>query len=200
MGTPALNRVVRHLLIVCALALVALPASAFASPAQVHNDCGRDGRLDREYSNEDLRKARDNMPTDLLEYSECQDVIAAAIQGGSDRGSGEPSPGVGNTDPAGETAAREGDVDALSTIAEAGEAPKVDVGGTSLEPDSNGFFDVSGAANSVPLPLVLALVLLGLLALFSGIGALRERVPAIARVPLLSKIPTPRVPFLNRRR
>jgi hypothetical protein len=185
---------------VCALALVALPASAFASPAQVHNDCGRDGRLDREYSNEDLRKARDDMPTDLLEYSECQDVIAAAIQGGSDRGSGEPSPGVGNTDPAGETAARDEDVDALSTIAEAGEAPKVDVGGTSLEPDSNGFFDVSGAANSVPLPLVLALVLLGLLALFSGIGALRERVPAIARVPLLSKIPTPRVPFLNRRR
>ena len=193
-------RVVRHLLIVGALAAFALPATALASADQAQRDCARDGKLDGNYSDAELRKARDTLPADIKEYSDCEDVLAAAVQGGSDQGSGAGSPGVGGSDPAGETAARTEDAGALSNIAEADDAPKVDVGGTSLEPDSNGFFDVSGAANEVPLPLLLALVLLGLLALVSGLGALRERVPALARVPLLSKIPTPRVPFLNRRR
>ena len=38
---------------------------------------------------------------------------------------------------------------------------------------------------------------LSLFALASGLGALRERVPALASVRFLSKIPTPRVPFLK---
>jgi hypothetical protein len=73
------------------------------------------------------------------------------------------------------------------------------VGGTSLAPDSSGFFDLGGAANEVPLPLLLALLLVCALALASGLSALRERVPALARVPLLSKIPPLRVPFIGRR-
>ena len=40
---------------------------------------------------------------------------------------------------------------------------RVDVGGTSLAPDSSGFFNLAGAANDVPLPLLLALILLALL-------------------------------------
>ena len=76
----------------------------------------------------------------------------------------------------------------------------MDVGGASLEPDSSGFFNLAGAANEVPLPLLFALILLGLFALASGLAAMRERVPALARIPLLSKIPTPRVPFFQRRR
>jgi hypothetical protein len=76
----------------------------------------------------------------------------------------------------------------------------VDVGGTSLKPDSSGFFNLGGAANQVPLPLLLALILLSLFALASGLGALRERVPALAGMPFLSKIPAPRVPFTRRRR
>jgi hypothetical protein len=75
----------------------------------------------------------------------------------------------------------------------------VDVGGTSLRPDSSGFFNLGDAANEVPLPLLLALLLLGSLALASGVGSLRERVPALARIPLLSKIPALRVPFFGRR-
>jgi hypothetical protein len=76
----------------------------------------------------------------------------------------------------------------------------VDVGGTSLAPDSSGFFNLAGAANEVPLPLLLALILLALFAMASGAAALRERVPALARIPLLSKLPSPRVPFFQRRR
>jgi hypothetical protein len=189
------------MLIISALALVALPAPAFASADQAIRDCARDGKLDHKYSNSELRRARNDLPADLDEYSDCRDVIAAAIKGGSNRGLGAGSPGIGATDPAGEAAAQADDQSDLAAIASGkGPKPSVDVGGTSLEPDSSGFFNVGGAANEVPLPLLLALILLSLFALASGLGALRERVPALASVPLLSKIPTPRVPFLNRRR
>jgi hypothetical protein len=197
-----LKRAVRNLLTIGtlgALVLLALPASAAASADQVIRDCARDGKLDRKYSNAELRRAKDNLPADLDEYSDCRDVIASAIKGGSDRGGGTGSPGVGGTDPAGEAAARTEDAADLAALTQDGDAPAVDVGGTSLEPDSSGFFSLAGTANKVPLPLLLALTLLGLLALTSGLAALRERVPALARVPLLSKIPTPRVPFLRRR-
>ena len=50
------------------------------------------------------------------------------------------------------------------------------------------------------MSLGMALILLSLFALASGLGALRDRVPALSGVPFLSKIPAPRVPFLNRRR
>jgi hypothetical protein len=199
-GTPAvLNRVVRHLLIIGALALFALPAPAFASADQVIRDCARDGRLDHKYSNSELRRARNNLPADLDEYSDCRDVIANAIKGGSDLGGGAGSPGIGASDPAGEQAAQAADAADLAALANSDEAPKLDVGGASLAPDSSGFFNLGGAANDVPLPLLLALLLLSALALASGLSALRERVPALARIPLLSKIPTPRVPFIGRR-
>jgi hypothetical protein len=177
------------------------PASAAASASQVLRDCITDGKLDHKYSNAELRKARDNMPADSDEYSDCSDVIAAAIKGGSDRGSGAGSPGVGGTDPVGESAARTQDAGDLAAITQKKRhAPAVDVGGTSLAPDSSGFFNLAGAANDVPLPLLLALILLALFAMASGTAALRARVPALARIPLLSKIPTPRVPFIQRRR
>jgi hypothetical protein len=195
-----LSRAVRHLLIIGALAALALPAPAFASADQVISDCARDGQLDRHYSNAELRHARNNLPADLDEYSDCRDVIASAIKGGSDRGLGAGSPGVGATDPAGEAAAKAKDQSELAAVANGdGKKPSIEVGGTKLAPDSSGFFNLGGAANDVPLPLLLALLLLSVLALASGVGALRERVPALARVPLLSKIPSWRVPFFGRR-
>jgi hypothetical protein len=194
-----LNRVVRHLLILGALAGLALPAPAFGSADQVVRDCGRDGDLDRDYSNAELRRARNNIPADLEEYSDCREIIGNAIKGGSNRGAGAGSPGVGATDPVGEAAAKTEDTADLTALAQSDEKPKVDVGGTSLEPDSSGFFNLGGAANEVPLPLLLALILLCTLALASGLSALRERVPALARIPLLSKIPAWRVPFFGRR-
>jgi hypothetical protein len=188
-----------HLLVIGALAALALPAPAFASADQVVRDCARDGRLDHHYSNAELRRARNNLPADLDEYSDCRDVIANAIKGGSDLGGGAGSPGVGATDPAGEAAAKAEDQADLAAIADSDKAPKLDVGGRAVEPDSSGFFNLGGAANQVPLPLLIALLLLCSMAVASGLGSVRQRVPAIARVPLLSKIPTFRVPFIGRR-
>ena len=57
-----MNRIARHLLVTCALALLALPAPAFASADQVVRDCVYDGKLDHHYSNAELRHARDHLP------------------------------------------------------------------------------------------------------------------------------------------
>ena len=129
-------------------------------------------------------------------------MIASAIKGGSDRGQGAGSPGVGGTDPAGEAAARTADQGDLAAIAErrgrrlrrwtsAARAWSRTAAASSTWPVRR---------NEVPLPLLFALILLGLFAFASGLAAMRERVPALARIPLLSKIPTPRVPFFQRRR
>jgi hypothetical protein len=200
-GIPQLIRAARNLVVLVVLAVVVAPTPALASANQVLRDCIRDGKLDRTYSNAELRKARDNLPADSDEYSDCSDVIAAAIKGGSNRGSGAGSPGAGGTDPEGEAAARTNDQGALAAVASGkGKAPRVDVGGRSLAPDSSGFFNLAGAANQMPLPLLLALLLLAAFAMASGLAGLRERVPALARIPFLSKVPTLRVPFFQRRR
>jgi hypothetical protein len=198
-GTPTLTRVVRHLLVLGVLATLALPASAAASPDQVVADCVKDGRLDRDYSNAELREARDNLPTDADEYSDCRDVIASAIKGDSDQGGGRGSPGVGGIDPAAEAAARETDAADLGAIAEAEDQPALDVGGLAVEPGDSGLFDLSTAVNTLPLPLLLALILFCALLAWASRVAVRHRLPALAKHPLLSKIPAPRVPFPGRR-
>jgi hypothetical protein len=194
-------RAARHLLTLAALAALALPAVATASADQVIRDCARDGDLDRSYSNAELRKAQDELPADLDEYSDCREVIAGAVKGGSDRGAGKGSPGVGRTDPAGETAARQQDQADLDAIAASGgeNPPSVEVGGQTVEPGANGLFDLASASNGLPAPLLIALIALALLTLGAGLMALRERVPALGRIPLLSKIPAPRVPLPWRR-
>jgi hypothetical protein len=205
-------RVVRHLLLLAVLAVLVAPATASATPAQVIRDCGNDGTLNRKYSNSELRKARDNLPTDLAEYSDCRDVISAAITSGSDKGGGRGSPGqgvggAGAADP-GEQGARAQDAAELQSLTGGGGAkgseegaapPRVQVGDESVEPGSNGLFDLASASNELPAPLLAALILLGLLALTGGFLALRKHVPALARIPVLNKIPTPRVPFTKRK-
>ena len=179
--------------------MLALPASASASADQVVRDCVYDGKLDHHYSNAELRKARDHLPSDADEYSDCRDVIAAAIKGGSDRSGGAASPGLSATDPAAEAAAQATDQSDLAAIASDKDTGPLNVGGQSLKPDNSGFFDVGGAANQVPVPLLVALLLLCGMAISTGLGSVKERVPALGRIPFLSKIPTLRVPFIGRR-
>jgi hypothetical protein len=191
---------VRHLVAIALLALFALPAPAFASADQVLNDCVYDGRIDHKYSNAELRRALDRLPSDEAEYSDCADLIAAAITSGSDKSGGAASPGVGATDPAAEAAAKASDQSDLAAIASDREkAPQLEVGGHQLKPDDSGFFNLNNAANRVPAPLLIALLLLCAMAMVAGLGSARERVPALARIPFLSKIPTLRVPFIGRR-
>jgi hypothetical protein len=209
-------RLPRHLLVVAALALglVAFPGDAFASPLQVIKDCNQDGQLNRKYSNSELRKALDNLPSDIDEYSDCRDVISAAITGGSDKGNRGGAGGGGNGGGGGagggavpvtpeEQAARnqdQADLQSLGSPESRENAPPIDVGGEQVKPGSNGLFDVASATNSLPTPLLVAMIALALLAIAGGVVALRGRLPALARIPLLSKIPTPRVSLPRFRR
>lgn len=206
-----MTRVPRHLLLLAALALLAFPAPAGATPFQVIKDCNEDGQLDRKYSNDELTKALDNLPSDIDEYSDCREVISAAITGGSDRGenrgagSGGDGSGGGSAVPITpeEQAARaqdQADLQALTTPDGRDKPPAVEVGGETVKPGSDGLFDLASESNSIPGPLLAALIALGILALVGGVVALRGRVPALARLPLLSKIPTPRVSLPRFRR
>jgi hypothetical protein len=186
-------RAATRLLVLAVLAVLALPGGAMANPII---DCSNDGDLDEPYSNDQLRRALDRLPTDLDEYSNCREILSGAITGGSDRGGNRPTVGAdGNPLPADEHAARTKDTADLEAITSDPEEnpPSVKVGDERVEPGSNGLFDLASASNDLPLPLLVALIALGLVALIGGLVAMRERVPALARIPLLSKIPTPRV-------
>jgi hypothetical protein len=200
------TRLAYKLGLVMALCALALPALANASPGAVIRDCAEDGRLDRKYSNSDLRKAEDKLPADLDEYSDCREVIAGAITSGSDRGGGRESGGGAggkNSSPAAAArakAARAEDAAALESLAASGKKPKVTVAGTKVEPEENGLFNLASATNELPLPLLLALIVATLLAILGALVALRGRYPALERIPLLSKISLPRVSLPSFRR
>ena len=189
------------------LLALAVPALAYASPDAVIRDCAADGDLDNHYSNSDLDKAEKNLPSDLDEYSDCRSVIAGAKTGGSDKGGGRSngSSGGGSASAkASENAARANDNAALDALTKNGKKPSLDVGGQTVEPGSNGLFDLASASNGMPLPLLLALIAVGVLTAGGGLYALRRRVPALARIPL-PRLPVPRidlsrVPFARSRR
>ena len=195
------------------LALLALsPSTAVAaSPTQVIRDCYDDGSLSRNYTNAELRKARDQLPSDLDEYSDCREVLSNAIKRGPGPDAG--GPGAGGSGPGGgggtgpsaadaanfantpeEQAARAQDQADLDALTGSGDGPPpVDVGGQTIRPGENGLFDLASASNDLPTPLLLALIALGLAAVAGGVLALRSRVPGLAQGPLLSKIKIPSV-------
>jgi hypothetical protein len=193
-----LSRAVRNILLLCTLALLGLPAAASADPV---SDCARDNDLDKHYSNSELHKALDNLPTDSDEYGLCREVISGAITSGSDRGGGRPNDSGpnGNQVSPEEQAKRAKDSEELAKLAgddgSNATTPSVKVGDETVKPGSNGLFDTASASNDLPTPLLIALIALAVLAIAGVLVALRGRIPALARVPLLSKIPAPRAPF-----
>ena len=73
-------------LLATALALlVAAPAAHAADRAEIIADCNDDGDLDGNYTPSEIRDARNNIPTDIDQYSDCRDVLSRAL-GGSGTG------------------------------------------------------------------------------------------------------------------
>jgi hypothetical protein len=191
------TRVAHGLALAVALCALVLPAAAQASPSAIIRDCRQDGDLDHKYSNGDLRKAEDNLPTDVDEYTDCREVIAGAVTGGSDKGGANRDGGDNGAGAAGSGGGGDKSVSdraALDKVTGPHKRPRLDVGGRSIEPGDNGLFNVAGSTNGLPLPLLLALIAVLLLAVVGALVALRRRVPALARIPLLSKLGLPRVP------
>jgi hypothetical protein len=194
------TRVVPKLLLVAALAALMAPAVASASPDQVRRDCtSPEGVLTRDYSNRDLRDALDQLTTEEEEYTNCRQVISAAIgdgggsagqnDAGGPGGVGGSGGGSGNTGAltGEELAAQQSDQQALAALAGDPSKDPITVGGRQVKPGENGIFDLASAENSVPGPLVAVLALLVALALVAGWYLLRRRVPALSRIALPTK-------------
>lgn len=182
-------RLPHPLLLAVALVALALPAAAAASGQEAILDCSEDDRLDGSYSKKELRWARDNLPTDLDEYSSCREVFSSALASLSNPG-GPGGKAASATEPgsAEEKAARAGDQRSLDRLTASRDNPgEITVGGSGVSPGENGLFDVASASNDLPLPLILALIGLALLTLAAGFAALRPRVPLLARIPLPSR-------------
>ena|SRR5436309_4103469 len=173
------------ILLAAVTVLLVLPGIAQASPQQVIRDCAQDGKLDHHYSLSDLKNAEKKLPTDVDEYTNCRDVINQAEEqgsGGKAHGSSHgpvSGAGGGSGGGGGGSATKPSDVQALNNAKAAGTAPSLSLHGEKITPGSGGVFRTAGAANDVPMPVLLALIALGALTAAGGIVALRRRFPEV---------------------
>ncbi|HET9013669.1 MAG TPA: hypothetical protein VFN38_17720 [Gemmatimonadaceae bacterium] len=151
--------------------IVAVPAANAASTTQILRDCADDGVLQGDYTVAELRKARQNIPTDTDQYTDCRDVLARAVArtgGGGSGGAGGTSgggAGAGGGGGSGQplTAVDDADRQALDDALRGGSAP-IDIGDGPVTPGAAGF--AAGAArNELPTTLIVLLALLALAAL-----------------------------------
>jgi hypothetical protein len=182
---------IRHTLFLAAmLCALALPvATAHASYRDAIFDCNEDSVLDGKYSNAELKKALQHLPTDIAEYTDCADILASAMTGGS----GSSGRGTTPSNPAlatetGAQASSQQDLDALrkkvATDTNKKKAAKVQIAGRDITPGAGGVFDRAGSteANVLPLPLLLSLIALAAMCALAGALVARRQWPATRRV------------------
>jgi hypothetical protein len=168
---------------IAASTTLSTPSVAFASPEAVIRDCAQDGKLDHHYSLSDLKKAEKKLPTDVNEYTNCADVINQAEVAGS--GSKHPSAhgaaaGGGGRGSGGSGSASAGDVRALNRAKHGGSGPpSLSLQGKKVVPGTGGVFRTAGAANDMPVPVLLALIAVAALTAAGGLVALRRRFPEV---------------------
>jgi hypothetical protein len=177
-------------------AVLATPETAQASPQGVIVDCAKDGNLDHHYSLSDLKKAEKQLPSDVDEYTNCRDVINQAevqASGSSHKGSSHgavsgATPGGGSGGSGGGSAGpSDADAKALAKAtgrASRGDAPTLSLGGEKVHPGSPGVFRSASTANTLPTPVLAALIALGVLTAAGGTLALRRRFPEVVGAAL----------------
>jgi hypothetical protein len=120
------------------------------------------------FSGHAYQKALHQLPTDVREYSDCEELIRKAALGGGGGGGG----GLGGGEVAPPTPAEQ----ATLTRAAHHKAPAIKVGGTSEEP---GVVPVSlaSALNALPTPLIALLAALFAMGAALGVTSLRRVAP-----------------------
>jgi hypothetical protein len=175
------------LIAMLALLLAAPPALADATRNKILREC-QTGRLTGDYSAREIRDARNNIPDDLDQYTDCRDVLTRALlsrAGGGDSGSGGGGGGgagggggggTGGGEPAAPlTPSTDADKQALEQATGAGEVP-VNVGGRAVTPGESAF------RNDLPAPLLVLLALLAAAAVAGLAMQLRKRAPSLAAI------------------
>ena len=186
------------LLLVAILVALATPAASYAKGGEeVIRDCAEDGDLDGDYSQEELDEASENMPSDLSEYSTCRDVIERARQNAradsNDRGeptppASPPSDGSGGAGVGGPG----NDADELArrrANSHDDKAPTATVAGEELA-SPGGTLTTDAEADSMPVPLIVALALAALGAFLGALYLLRDQLPPA----ITSRLPGPLKP------
>ena len=157
--------------------LVAAPAAQAGTRADIVADCFDDGKLDGNYTASQIRDARNNLPADVDQYSDCRDVLARALGGSGSSNVAGPG-GGGSTEPLAPSGPDE--QRALEAAVGDGGGKPVQVGGTTVVPGASGF--AAGAARSaIPTSLLVALILLGVAALAAAAPYPRHTVPLVLR-------------------
>jgi hypothetical protein len=158
------------------LLATASPALAIGTRQKILREC-QDGRLTGSYTAKEIRDARNHIPTDIDQYSDCRDVLNRALAGKAAGGGGAGGGGAGGSGPGGTapliTPSTPGDTKALQGAQQAGDQP-VKVGGEAIAPGAAG---LAVGAPRTPLPTIL-IVVLALLAT----SALGGATPLLRRV------------------
>ena len=171
----------RLVLVMVLTLLVAAPAAMAGTRADIVRDCFDDGKLDGTYTASQIRDARNNLPADVDQYSDCRDVLARALggSGARDLGGAVGAPGGAPGGPL--TPSGPVEQHALEAAAEGGDKP-VEVGGEPVVPGAAGL-SAEAARHEIPPTLLATLILLGLAALAAATPYTRRTV----------------IPFLGRR-
>jgi hypothetical protein len=161
------------------LGLVAVPAANAATPTQILRDCADDGVLQGSYSPADLRRARQNIPADTDEYTDCRDVLARAATAGvaasGGGGGGLFGGGAGGGSPPLENANTPEGRAIVGEAAAKGEPDPLQLDGRPVIPGTAGL--AAGAArNDLPTMLIIVLALLGAAAVAAAAPYVRRRV------------------------
>jgi hypothetical protein len=183
-------------LVLAAMAVLGATApAAFGSYQDVIRECYNTGQLTPgKYSRHELKQARNHLPSDIKEYSDCANLISAALAAGKKGtgGGGGYNPPGGNpalTTPSGAIAGSQqalNDLNAAAGPNSSSVPPQVSIAGSKISPTTGGLINAAKRtdANSLPLPLILSLAALAAMAVLGAAAVLRQRWPQIRRAPL----------------
>src|SRR5215213_6204701 len=157
----------RTAFVACLLALLVAAPAAFADSTRtkILREC-QDGRLTGSYTPAQIRDARNNIPDDIDQYSDCRDVLTRALLAGAadkggdgDGGGGGRRGGTGGSGDGGGqplTPSTDADRKALEAAATGGAQP-VQIAGRAVKPGGS-------VRNDIPTTLLVVLALLALAA------------------------------------
>jgi cobalamin biosynthesis Mg chelatase CobN len=181
------------LIVILAAIVVPLGALLMAAPAlastsgTIYKECEQNGQVTGHFTAAQLKAALNGLPSEVSEYSDCQDLIQQALVrvsstgGGSHTGSGKghasgakgggggPGKGSGQTGKTGSSTAKNG------RSARNGGGNAATLAGSGIR---SGSTESSGSSSSLPVALIVVLILLALTAVSGGVVAIRRRVDA----------------------
>jgi hypothetical protein len=165
--------------------MAATPAMASDASA-IYKECEQNGQITGNFTRAELKAALNGLPSEVSEYSDCQDLIQQALlkasgPGGSQHKSGTAAAaggkggggGSGTHAAGGANKTRAGSTQ-KGTLAKGSDGP-VTLAGSDIRPGSTG---TGAATSSLPAVLLVVLILLALTAVSGGAVAIRRRVVA----------------------